>query len=66
MLISCSLLSQAILRKVQDSAMMLKRDADMKKRILEAKQKYEQSFETVLQCSGYLDLFIYMFSNSYE
>lgn len=43
--------------------MMLKRDADMKKRILEAKQKYEQSFETVLQCSAYLDLFIYMFSN---
>nr|XP_046243264.1 ATPase MORC2 isoform X2 [Scatophagus argus] len=31
--------SRAILRKVQDSAMMLKRDADMKKRILEAKQK---------------------------
>uniref|UniRef100_A0A8C4HBC1 CW-type domain-containing protein n=1 Tax=Dicentrarchus labrax TaxID=13489 RepID=A0A8C4HBC1_DICLA len=31
--------SRAILRKVQDSAMMLRRDADMKKRILEAKQK---------------------------
>ncbi|XP_036953408.1 ATPase MORC2 isoform X4 [Acanthopagrus latus] len=31
--------SRAILRKVQDSAMMLKRDADMKKRVLEAKQK---------------------------
>uniref|UniRef100_A0A3B4UK90 MORC family CW-type zinc finger 2 n=1 Tax=Seriola dumerili TaxID=41447 RepID=A0A3B4UK90_SERDU len=31
--------SRAILRKVQDSAMMLQRDADMKKRILEAKQK---------------------------
>lgn len=37
---------QAILRKVQDSAMMLKRDADMKKRILEAKQKYDgQNFK---------------------
>lgn len=33
---------QAILRKVQDSAMMLKRDADMKKRVLEAKQKYDR------------------------
>lgn len=33
---------QALLRKVQDSAMMLKRDAEMKKRILEAKQKYER------------------------
>uniref|UniRef100_A0A8D3DHR0 CW-type domain-containing protein n=1 Tax=Scophthalmus maximus TaxID=52904 RepID=A0A8D3DHR0_SCOMX len=31
--------SRAILRKAQDSAMMLLRDADMKKRILEAKQK---------------------------
>uniref|UniRef100_A0AAX7VDU3 CW-type domain-containing protein n=1 Tax=Astatotilapia calliptera TaxID=8154 RepID=A0AAX7VDU3_ASTCA len=31
--------SRAILRKVQDAAMMLRRDADMKKRILEAKQK---------------------------
>uniref|UniRef100_H2UWN5 MORC family CW-type zinc finger 2 n=1 Tax=Takifugu rubripes TaxID=31033 RepID=H2UWN5_TAKRU len=31
--------SRALLRKVQDSAMMLKRDAEMKKRILEAKQK---------------------------
>ncbi|XP_034729024.1 ATPase MORC2 isoform X2 [Etheostoma cragini] len=31
--------SRAILRKVQDSAMMLRRDCDMKKRILEAKQK---------------------------
>uniref|UniRef100_A0A7N8YE02 MORC family CW-type zinc finger 2 n=1 Tax=Mastacembelus armatus TaxID=205130 RepID=A0A7N8YE02_9TELE len=31
--------SRALLRKVQDSAMMLRRDADMKKRILEAKQK---------------------------
>ncbi|XP_068617196.1 ATPase MORC2 isoform X2 [Brachionichthys hirsutus] len=31
--------SRAILRKVQDSAMLLKRDAEMKKRILEAKQK---------------------------
>ncbi|XP_058492627.1 ATPase MORC2 isoform X2 [Solea solea] len=31
--------SRAILRKVQDSAMMLQRDADMKKRVLEAKQK---------------------------
>ncbi|XP_029296414.1 LOW QUALITY PROTEIN: ATPase MORC2 [Cottoperca gobio] len=31
--------SRAILRKVQDSAMMLRRDYDMKKRILEAKQK---------------------------
>ncbi|XP_068166447.1 ATPase MORC2 isoform X1 [Antennarius striatus] len=31
--------SRAILRKVQDSAMMLKRDAEMKKRILEAKHK---------------------------
>uniref|UniRef100_A0AAQ4QDH4 CW-type domain-containing protein n=1 Tax=Gasterosteus aculeatus aculeatus TaxID=481459 RepID=A0AAQ4QDH4_GASAC len=31
--------SRAILRKVQDSAMMLRRDCDMKKRVLEAKQK---------------------------
>ncbi|XP_008333722.1 MORC family CW-type zinc finger protein 2 isoform X2 [Cynoglossus semilaevis] len=31
--------SRVTLRKVQDSAMMLQRDADMKKRILEAKQK---------------------------
>uniref|UniRef100_A0A3P8VTM7 MORC family CW-type zinc finger 2 n=1 Tax=Cynoglossus semilaevis TaxID=244447 RepID=A0A3P8VTM7_CYNSE len=31
--------SRVILRKVHDSAMMLQRDADMKKRILEAKQK---------------------------
>lgn len=31
--------SRAILRKVQDSAMMLRRDADMKKRNLEAKQR---------------------------
>ncbi|XP_074526936.1 ATPase MORC2 isoform X2 [Halichoeres trimaculatus] len=31
--------SRAILRKVQDSAMMLRRDAEMKKMILEAKQK---------------------------
>ncbi|XP_061906773.1 ATPase MORC2 isoform X1 [Entelurus aequoreus] len=31
--------SRTILRKVQDSAMMLRRDADMKKIILEAKQK---------------------------
>ncbi|XP_051922863.1 ATPase MORC2 isoform X3 [Hippocampus zosterae] len=31
--------SRTILRKVQDSAMMLRRDADMKKRILESKQK---------------------------
>ncbi|KAM7416598.1 hypothetical protein PAMA_018580 [Pampus argenteus] len=31
--------SRAILRKVQDSAMMLRQDSDMKKRILEAKQK---------------------------
>lgn len=31
---------QAILRKVQDSAMMLRRDADIRKRNLEAKQKY--------------------------
>eukprot|EP00064_Thunnus_orientalis_P016666 superscaffoldBa00003355_g16735 len=31
--------SRAILRKVQDSAMMHRQDADMKKRILEAKQK---------------------------
>ncbi|KAJ4941686.1 hypothetical protein JOQ06_011562 [Pogonophryne albipinna] len=31
--------SRAILRKVQDSAMMLRRDCDVKKRILEAKQK---------------------------
>ncbi|XP_070820416.1 ATPase MORC2 isoform X2 [Chaetodon trifascialis] len=31
--------SRAILRKVQDAAMMLQRDAEMKKRILEAKQK---------------------------
>ncbi|KAM6945125.1 ATPase MORC2 isoform 2-T2 [Lycodopsis pacificus] len=31
--------SRAILRKVQDSAMMLRRDCDMKKRILEVKQK---------------------------
>ncbi|MED6293567.1 ATPase morc2 [Characodon lateralis] len=32
--------SRAILRKVQDSAMMLRRDADIRKRNLEAKQKY--------------------------
>ncbi|KAM4746170.1 ATPase MORC2 isoform 2-T2 [Anableps anableps] len=31
--------SRAILRKVQDSAMMLRRDADIRKRNLEAKQK---------------------------
>ncbi|XP_072289495.1 ATPase MORC2 isoform X2 [Eucyclogobius newberryi] len=31
--------SRAILRKVQDAAMMLRRDAEMKKRVLEAKQK---------------------------
>ncbi|CAL9708316.1 unnamed protein product [Knipowitschia caucasica] len=31
--------SRAILRKVQDAAMMLRRDAEMKQRILEAKQK---------------------------
>lgn len=31
--------SRAILRKVQDSAMMLRRDADQKKRTLEVKQK---------------------------
>ncbi|XP_056275490.1 ATPase MORC2 isoform X2 [Pseudoliparis swirei] len=31
--------SRAILRNVQDSAMMLRRDCDMKKRILEAKQR---------------------------
>ncbi|XP_024131199.1 ATPase MORC2 isoform X2 [Oryzias melastigma] len=31
--------SRAILRKVQDSAMMLRREADMRKRNLEAKQK---------------------------
>uniref|UniRef100_A0A7N6FEU3 CW-type domain-containing protein n=1 Tax=Anabas testudineus TaxID=64144 RepID=A0A7N6FEU3_ANATE len=31
--------SRAILRKVQDTAMMLRRDAEMKKRILEVKQK---------------------------
>ncbi|XP_077378143.1 ATPase MORC2 isoform X2 [Festucalex cinctus] len=31
--------SRTILRKAQDSAMMLRRDADMKKRILESKQK---------------------------
>ncbi|XP_054630762.1 ATPase MORC2 isoform X1 [Dunckerocampus dactyliophorus] len=31
--------SRTLLRKVQDSAMMLRRDADMKKRILESKQK---------------------------
>uniref|UniRef100_A0A3Q3JSU9 CW-type domain-containing protein n=1 Tax=Monopterus albus TaxID=43700 RepID=A0A3Q3JSU9_MONAL len=31
--------SRAVLRKVQDAAMMLRRDSDMKKRILEAKQK---------------------------
>ncbi|XP_053727372.1 ATPase MORC2 isoform X1 [Synchiropus splendidus] len=31
--------SRAILRKVQDSAMMLRQDAEMKKRILEAKQR---------------------------
>ncbi|XP_056141543.1 ATPase MORC2 isoform X2 [Lampris incognitus] len=31
--------SRAILRKAQDTAMMLRRDADMKKKILETKQK---------------------------
>lgn len=39
--VSSIFLCQAILRKVQDAAMMLRRDADMKKRILEAKQKYD-------------------------
>lgn len=39
--VSLLLLHQAILRKVQDAAMMLRRDADMKKRILEVKQKYD-------------------------
>lgn len=52
---SWSLTSQAILRKVQDSAMMLKRDAEMKKRILEAKQKYGQSFKIALHYSVSLD-----------
>lgn len=54
---SWSLPIQAILRKVQDSAMMLKRDAEMKKRVLEAKQKYGESFTTALQYSASLKTF---------
>lgn len=42
--------------------MMLKRDAEMKKRILEAKQKYEQNCKMVLQYSVYLDSYICIFS----
>lgn len=41
------------LRKVQDSAMMLQRDADMKKRILEAKQKYDlYKKKNLIRCNG--------------
>lgn len=54
---SWSLPSQAILRKVQDSAMMLKRDAEMKKRVLEAKQKYGEILEIAWQHSASVETF---------